>query len=75
MYNKNYIELDKIILDKWVDQTLEQALTKRNIKFDFRVVGVWPLDPNAMNNKFQPSSLYTTRPSNEGSESDNTLDE
>ncbi len=35
---------------------------------------IWPLGPNAMNNKFQPSSFYT-RPSNDGNGVDNTLDE
>ncbi len=43
--------------------------------FGFRVACIWPLDLNAMNNKFQPSSLYTTRPSNDGNEIDNTLNE
>jgi hypothetical protein len=41
----------------------------------FRTIGVWPLDPNVMNNKFQPSSLYIIRPNNEGNETDNTSDE
>jgi hypothetical protein len=50
-------------------------LKKRNIKFGFRVAGLWPLDPNVMNKKFQPLSLYTIGPSNEGNETDNTSDE
>jgi hypothetical protein len=47
-------------------------LTKRNIKFGFKAIGIWPLDLNAMNNKFQPLSLYTIGPSNERNEADNT---
>jgi len=46
-----------------------------NIKFGFRALGIWILDPNAMNNKFQPSSVYTMGQSNEGNEADNSLDE
>ncbi len=75
MASKNYMELNKITLAKWVDQALEHAMTKTNIKFGFNATGGWPLDPNAMNNKFQPSSLYTTGPSNEGNEGNNTSNE
>jgi hypothetical protein len=66
------MELDKITLARWVDQAFEQALTKKNIKYGFKVPCIWPLDLNAMNNKFQPSSLYTTWPSNEGNKMNNT---
>ncbi len=69
------MEFDKITLAKWVDRVLGQALTKRNIKFGLQAANVWALDPNVMNNKFQPSSLYTIGPYNEGNEVDNTLDE
>jgi hypothetical protein len=27
----------------------------------FRVIGVWPLNPRAMDDKTKPSSLYTTK--------------
>jgi hypothetical protein len=39
------------------------------------VACIWPLNPNAMNNKFQPSSLYIIRPNNERNEIDNTSNE
>jgi hypothetical protein len=52
MANRKYMELDKITLARWVDQALEHALTKRNIKSRFRAKNIWPLDLNAMNNKF-----------------------
>jgi hypothetical protein len=51
------------------------GIDKKKIKFCFMATHIWPLDLNAMNNKFQPSSLYTTRPSNDGNEIDNTLNE
>jgi hypothetical protein len=31
----------------------------------YMAIGIWPLDPNAMNNKFQASSLYTIGPIND----------
>ncbi len=46
-----------------------------NIMFGFRVACIWPLDLNAMNNKFQPSSLYIIGPNNEGNELDNISNE
>jgi hypothetical protein len=46
------MELDKITLARWVDQVFEQVLTKKNIKYGFKVPCIWPLDLNAMNNKF-----------------------
>ncbi len=74
MANRQYMELNKITLARWMDQALKQALIKRSIESRFRATSIWPLE-NAMNNKFQPSRLYTTRPSNEADETENTLDE
>ncbi len=68
MVNRNYMEPNKIILVKWVDRVLKHALTKRNIKYGFKATCIWPLDPNAINKKFQPSNLHTIRPNNEGNE-------
>jgi len=50
-------------------------LTKRNIKSSFKVTGIWPSNPNAMNNKFQPSNLYIIGPRNEKNGTNNTLKE
>jgi hypothetical protein len=75
MVNRNYMELNKITSIGWMDQVLEKVLTKRNIKSSFKATNIWSLDPNAMNNKFQPSSLYTTWLNNEENEANNTLDE
>jgi len=35
-------------------------LTKKNIKVGFKVIGIWPFNPKAMDNKIQPSKFYTT---------------
>ncbi len=51
------------------------GINKRNIKFGFKATSIWPLDPNAMNNKFQPSSFYTIGLNNEGNETYNTSNE
>jgi len=75
MANRNYMEPNKIILARWVDHVLKQALTKKYVKFGFMATCIWPLDPNAMNYKFQPSSLYTKWPNDEGNEANNTSNE
>lgn len=66
------MEPNKITLVGWVDQVLEHALTKRNIKSGFKATYIWPLDPNAMNKKFQPSNLHTKGSNNEGNETNIT---
>jgi hypothetical protein len=40
MINRNYIELDKIVLVGWVDKTLDQALSRKNIILKFRSTGI-----------------------------------
>jgi len=39
MVNNNY-ELDKIVLAKWVDKTLDVALSKRNINNGSKVIRI-----------------------------------
>ncbi len=58
MINRNYIELDKIVLVGWVDKTLDQALSRKNIILKFRSTGIWPLDPKTMDERTGLSSLY-----------------
>ncbi len=31
--------------------------TKQNIKFGFRTISIWPLNPKAMDNKIRPSKV------------------
>jgi hypothetical protein len=42
-----------------VDRTLNQSLSKENIKAGFKTTRIWPLNPRAMDNQSRPSELYT----------------
>jgi len=53
------MELDKITLIGWVDQALDKSITEQNIKFGFRVIGIYPLNLRAMDNNIEPSNIYT----------------
>ncbi len=53
------MELDKITLIGWVDQALDKSIMEQNIKFGFRVIGIYPLNLRAMDNKIEPSNIYT----------------
>jgi hypothetical protein len=44
MVRSRFSELDKITLVRWVDKTLDQSLTKQNIKVGFRRIGIWPFN-------------------------------
>jgi hypothetical protein len=59
MSKSNYMELDKITLIGWVDQALDKSITKQNIRFGFKVIGIYPLSPRAMDNEIKLSSIYT----------------
>ncbi len=43
----------------WVDKTLDQMLTKKNIIFEFRFIGFWLLNPKVMKEKTNFNILYT----------------
>jgi hypothetical protein len=58
MINKSYIEVDKIILEGWVDKTLDQNFWRKNIISGFKSKWIWPLDLKAMDEEIRPSSLY-----------------
>jgi hypothetical protein len=47
----NYMELDEITLNGWVDQALDKSIMEQNIRFGFRVISIYPLNPRAMDNK------------------------
>ncbi len=55
MVNNNYLKPNKITLVALVDQ----ALVKKSIILGFKVIGIWPLDSKAIDEKTTPSSLYT----------------
>jgi hypothetical protein len=60
MSKSNYMELDKLTLGGWVDQTLDKSIMKQNIRFGFKVINIYLLNPKAMDNKIGPSNIYTT---------------
>jgi hypothetical protein len=43
----------------WVDKDLDQAFTRKNIMSGFKSTRIWPLNPRAMEEKTNPSILYT----------------
>jgi len=45
------MEPNKITLARWVDQALKQSFTKKNIKFNFKTINIWPFNPKAMESK------------------------
>jgi hypothetical protein len=58
MFRNNYKKPDKVTLVGWVDKTLNQSLSKQNIKVGFKTTRIWPLNPMAMGNRSKPSELY-----------------
>jgi hypothetical protein len=58
MVKNNYLELDKTIIEAWVEKALQQSLKKGNIKSRFRVSRIWPLNHVAMVGKFGPSDVF-----------------
>jgi hypothetical protein len=51
MFKSNHMELDNMFLVGWVDQAINQSLTKKNIKVRFKTTCIWPFNPKAMDNK------------------------
>jgi hypothetical protein len=48
----------KEVLATWVSSALEKALTEKNITSGFRTPGIFPLNPQAMDDKMGPSEFY-----------------
>jgi hypothetical protein len=42
-----------------VDRTFNQSLPKQNIKAGFKTTWIWPLNLKVMDNRSEPSKLYT----------------
>ncbi len=59
MVRRNDAKLDKITLARWVDKVIDLVLTRKNIMLGFKGIGIWPLNPKAMDLKIGPSTLYT----------------
>jgi hypothetical protein len=58
MVRRNCIELDKISLVVWVDKTLDQTFTRRNIILRFKTTRIWPLNLRVVDHKTSLSTLY-----------------
>ncbi len=59
MFNKNYIEPNKLALARWVDKAFDQALMKNNIMLGFKGISIQPLNLKAMDEKTNPCTIYT----------------
>jgi hypothetical protein len=70
MININYIEPNKIALASWVEKSIDQSLTKKNIISGFKVGGIWQLILGAMHGKIIPNSLYLVYNTHKGKNAD-----
>jgi hypothetical protein len=52
----------KEVLATWVSSALEKALTEKNITSGFRTTDIFPLNPQAMDDKMGPSEFYREVP-------------
>jgi fructosamine-3-kinase len=59
MINRNYIELYKIVLARWVNKALTKHSHEKNIISRFKSTWIWPLDPKAMDERLKLNNLYT----------------
>jgi hypothetical protein len=50
-------------------------LSKKYIKSGFRVTGIWPLNPKAMDHKTKLSKVHTTTPINVSNEDSDGFDD
>jgi hypothetical protein len=57
MVSNNCKEPDKIAFANCLDKALDVALSKKNIKNGFKVIGIWPLNPKAMDGRTKLSEL------------------
>jgi hypothetical protein len=48
----------------WVDEALDMALAKRNIKNGFQFTRIWPLIPKAIDGRIKPSELSIANKNN-----------
>ncbi|KAH9291752.1 hypothetical protein KI387_043059, partial [Taxus chinensis] len=58
MCNNKYQEVKRSDLAEIGSRALAKALTPANIRAGFRRTGIWPLDPNALQNDMECSKLY-----------------
>jgi hypothetical protein len=56
-------DASKEVLASWVSATLEKALIEKNMKSGFCTMGIFLLNPCAMDEKMEPSEFYRGGPS------------
>jgi hypothetical protein len=71
MVRNNYNEPNKATLATWVDKALDITLSKKTIKNGFKVIGIWPFDPKAMDGRIKPDEFYIVDCNNNISYEDN----
>jgi hypothetical protein len=59
MVRRNYTKLDKTIMARWVDKTLDLAFTRKNVMSRFKGTWIWALTPRAMDSKTGFRIIYT----------------
>ncbi len=59
MFKRNDTKPKKITLIDWVNKTLDQALTRKNIMSRFKGIGIWPLNFKTMDAKIGPGTIYS----------------
>jgi hypothetical protein len=59
MVRNNHRELGKCTIVSWVYKSLDQTLSKKNIKSEFKIIKIWPFNPKAMDGKTRPFKVYT----------------
>jgi len=62
MVRNNHYKLSKHALASWVDKALDQTLSKKNTMSRFKVIGIWPFNPKAMDHKTRPCDVYIIEP-------------
>ncbi len=60
---------------RWVDKTIDQVLTMKNIMLKFKITRIQPLNPKAMEDKTSLDNLYTLVNVNKEEEDDTTSNE
>ncbi|KAH9298943.1 hypothetical protein KI387_030625 [Taxus chinensis] len=75
MCNNKYQEVKRLDLAEIGSRALTKALTPANIRAGFRRTGIWPLDPNALQNDMECSKLYIIEEDANEDDAENVTDD
>ncbi|KAH9313731.1 hypothetical protein KI387_022358, partial [Taxus chinensis] len=75
MCNNKYQEVKRSDLAEIGSRALAKALTPANIRAGFRRTGIWPLDPNALQNDMECSKLYIIEEDANEDDAENVTDD